>query len=599
MEPSSRLKTLQANANALSTSLPALARALREIPETKLESLPTITLPEVPGDQVKAFALKVKEEVKGDGIVLLGLSSPALLSALQEILAPDQVLIVIEPALEIAIRLLSQYDFTPALKNRYTTMSFAAEDKELQSQVSELVTGWGLSELQLVPNPMRPLHEKIPQMVAELLSGAMNGIELRMATAAQYGKQAIRSICTNLIPALAAYDISALANSFKGVPAFCIGAGPSLDQALPYLHEAKEKGLIIAADAALPPLIEAGITPEIVTTLDVIATKAEIFERYYAKDALLVALLSSHSDIVQSWIGPRAFAVDQHPLSTWAATTSIVPPSRFGSLGNVALLSFSLARGLGCDPIVLIGTDMAFERSGRTYAQGVIHHPQDYQEGKTIPQEHMVEIVANDGKSVLSHKNMREYVYQLSELAAQGGSAFTCALEGAKIPGIPYKKLEELLPSFPIKKMKTLLPGKAPEKTKKKENQESLKASLQKLQTELGIYIDDAQHFIELAEELRTKFEESSAELELQLQNLKPELEKLQRHTKIIEMLETLQPAVSVEIQRLIRKTQGITDPLKRAQTRLLTLAGPCVGGMELAKLIHSSLQETIQKLTS
>lgn len=70
------------------------------------------------------------------------------------------------------------------------------------------------------------------------------------------------AILLNLI--LKKYSTNKLESKIRGKIVFVIGAGPSLLDALPYLK--KYKVTIIAADSAVKPLLENGITPDIVVT---------------------------------------------------------------------------------------------------------------------------------------------------------------------------------------------------------------------------------------------------------------------------------------------------------------------------------------------
>lgn len=580
------------NASALAAEQQMLARGMVQLNSDDLDAFSAIEIPDLDPAKVKEFVDNAVRRTSGDALALLGLGSPELLMALRETLPADRGLVIIEPTLEIALRLLSQKDFTELFSTPYTALVFGAQDSELRGMLEHVISSWGVGELQLIGNPMRPMGEQMPRLVARMIHSALQSVEISMATGAYYGNEAISSITANLKYAVDAFDLTPLAGQYKGVPAFCVAAGPSLDADIKHLAQAKERGLIIAADAAVPPLVAAGIQPDIVTTIDLIKKKKVVFEETYVRDALLVSLLSAHPELVDAWIGPRAFAVDDHPLALWAAKHT-VPVSHFGSLGNVAHLSYSLARGLGCDPIVLVGTDLAFARSGRTYASGVVHLPKEEQE--QIPPElekHLVKLQANDGGEVTSYANMETYIRTFTQLAQGSGETFTTALEGAQIPGIPYRSLAEIVESAPDVEVARPLSGVAPKIEEAAERRKALLAAISDLISQLMAYADEASAFADEVDEMRQELGRDKLKAEGAVKMLQPAWEKLAAHQNMSDLLDPLQPAVFYEIQRLVRRTHGMSDPVERAKQRLMALAGPAASAAQVARHIVLALGE-------
>ncbi|MCK6439151.1 MAG: DUF115 domain-containing protein, partial [Planctomycetes bacterium] len=578
-----RAAQLAANARAIASSLAGLARGMVDIPSEQLDSMAPIEIPEVDSKQLDSFVDTVADQTKGDALVLLGLSSPDMLRRFRDRLPVDRALVIVEPSLDIAIRLLSQHDFSDVLSMPYVSIVFGARDQALMEEFTILINQWGIGEIQMIPNPMRPMDERITTLVAGMIRDSVRAVELSSATGARYGPQVLASICANLDPAVSGVDLAELSQRYAGIPAFCVAAGPSLDRDIGLLAQARERGIIIAADAAVPVLMEAGIAPDVVTTIDVIDTKSVVFEKYYVKDALLVALLAAHPKIVNAWIGPRAFVVDNHPLALWASQ-HIVRPSHFVGLGNVAHLSFAFARGLGCDPVVLVGTDMAAGRDGRTYAKGVIHHPPEVQVLREEDMPKTTEVPANDGKPVRTFTNMVSYIHTFSNFALAGGAAFTTAAEGARITGIPHRPLKDLIAENDPQPIARPLAGHAPTRTDTVERRSALLKCVEELERDLERYTDDAEVFVEVAERARNDIARGEIDSEKGLRLLVPYIESLRQHKEIIEMIEPLQPAVIYELNRISRKATAMDNPVERAQARITTLAGASAGAIPLSR---------------
>jgi len=62
--------------------------------------------------------------------------------------------------------------------------------------------------------------------------------------------------------------INLLKDKFRNIPAICIASGPSLDKNIDQLKYLQENAILIAADASLKPLLEKGIKPHLVTSLE-------------------------------------------------------------------------------------------------------------------------------------------------------------------------------------------------------------------------------------------------------------------------------------------------------------------------------------------
>ncbi|MGE5370815.1 MAG: motility associated factor glycosyltransferase family protein [Solirubrobacterales bacterium] len=165
--------------------------------------------------------------------------------------------------------------------------------------------------------------------------------------------------------------VQQLAGKYQGKPAIIVSAGPSLDKNVDLLREVKGKALILSNDTTFPNLIKKGIVPDMVFSIERIT---EVWDRFYRDTEIpdetwLVGL---------NVIDPRVFEAfpDRHliayrttePLSRWLDET-------YGSKGalntglSVSHLAYSTAEVLGCDPIVLIGQDLAFAGE-RYYASG-------------------------------------------------------------------------------------------------------------------------------------------------------------------------------------------------------------------------------------
>ena len=159
-----------------------------------------------------------------------------------------------------------------------------------------------------------------------------------------------------------------LEGQYEGVPAFIIGAGPSLDKNIELLTQAAGKGIVFATNSGAASLAERGIEPQVVVCIESIDASRKLRDLPFMSRAVRAFSLSASPATLRTGSGPLLLvheAVPQYdgPLRDLTGHAGL-PVSN-----SVSTLAHSLARQLGCSPIVLVGQDLAYSE-GRTYASG-------------------------------------------------------------------------------------------------------------------------------------------------------------------------------------------------------------------------------------
>ncbi|NGX38864.1 MAG: hypothetical protein KR126chlam1_00179 [Chlamydiae bacterium] len=149
-----------------------------------------------------------------------------------------------------------------------------------------------------------------------------------------------------------------LFGKFEGVPAVICGAGPSLEEDIEFLREAQESALIFAGGTALSALSKLGITPHFGGMVDPHPPS----ERYKEGKSLQI---------------PTFFQMRVHPdhlgeelLWMPGQENDLFENESFDGGWNSATFLTSISYRLGCNPIILVGVDLA-QQKGRVYAAGL------------------------------------------------------------------------------------------------------------------------------------------------------------------------------------------------------------------------------------
>lgn len=156
--------------------------------------------------------------------------------------------------------------------------------------------------------------------------------------------------------------------------AWVVAAGPSLEDQIALLPRKRDSSYsIISTDTALRALLTAGITPDIVVSIDCQHVSYHHFLGGYPAAAPLVLDLASPPVVARS-ATRRTFFSSGHPFARYVNDRMRRFPLLDTSGGNVTHAAVSLADALGARDIYLIGADYSYP-DGKTYARGTYLYP--------------------------------------------------------------------------------------------------------------------------------------------------------------------------------------------------------------------------------
>ena len=158
-------------------------------------------------------------------------------------------------------------------------------------------------------------------------------------------------------------------NLFKGRPAVVVATGPSLKKNIHQLKSIENSALILSVDASLRILHQHNIFPHLVTTIE----RPPGFDAYYKGlknlDKTVFAVVSfAHPSTIAAYTGPLLFF---HRAYNFMEQLGFKPDTIHMGM-STANMAYEVARHMGCNPIILVGNDLAFDSTGRTHAQGFI-----------------------------------------------------------------------------------------------------------------------------------------------------------------------------------------------------------------------------------
>ncbi len=253
----------------------------------------------------------------------------------------------------------------------------------------------------------------------------------------------IENMLSNLREIVYNPGIKLLYDKFRNKPAIVVATGPSLNKNKHLLKGLENKALLIAADASLRVMIEMGVKPHLVTSLERNLPTVRLLEGFTGEqleNVFLAACPVVRNECYQVYPGPRIMVYRDYDHFRWLNIDKGILKIQL-SAGNMA---FKLAEALGCNPIILIGQDLSFARDGRTHADGT-----PFGEKQNPDKFRKLEVMGNDGLPILTHEVWYSFIksYEL-DLSNYKGICINSTEGGAYIQGTEIMTFKEAIEQY-------------------------------------------------------------------------------------------------------------------------------------------------------
>jgi hypothetical protein len=237
-------------------------------------------------------------------------------------------------------------------------------------------------------------------------------------------------------------------NEFKDKPALIVSAGPSLSQDIEYIKYIKENNLayIFSAGSAINSLVAHDILPDVICTYDPLQTNDKVFKDLIDKNISHLPMLFGSSvgyETLNKYKGPKVhFITTQDRASTYFLREQLDTKRDYIlDSPSIAIMIFQVLNRLGVNPIIFAGQNLGFLYD-RYYSEEI-----DYEvikDKKQLENAIMIEdVYGNEIKTSIGLNNMREILEQFA--GHFNGTFINTTKGGAKIKGIPFQPIEEIL----------------------------------------------------------------------------------------------------------------------------------------------------------
>ncbi|MBN1492679.1 MAG: motility associated factor glycosyltransferase family protein [Candidatus Omnitrophica bacterium] len=398
----------------------------------------------------------------GDRVLLCGFGLAYHVKEVLTRIGPQGKLIIFEPNFDVMNAALILVDFREIFAQHEVYLIAGRTEGHLAMRLSALLSRHfaDVSEKKKKVVIHLPSYHCFPEHLISIKE-SFDLLLLERKASEVFGDLERENFIKNLDITLASPNIEKLRKVFHGKPAILISAGPSLDIVLGSLREYVDKAFIFTADTSYPFLQKAGITPDVVFSVDPQADTIKHFS-YSEKDhALLIALPTMDTHSLHKYSGPKMCIIQKDNSITKKLEQHFENKAFTHAGGAVSCIALDVMFQLGCEPIIFAGMDYAFPLN-KYYSTNTIEMKKWYRDVNrfnTIEMMHY-EVIKNNkvryvennsGKRIPTHETLYLYLRQIEEIISRNPKrhVYNLMSQGSKIQGTDrinnIKKLDKIL----------------------------------------------------------------------------------------------------------------------------------------------------------
>lgn len=458
-------------------------------------------------------------------------------------------ILVIEKSVELFKQALHAADYTGAFQNEKFEFLVGVEEKDLFPAIQDYLEKKSRHVFLKAMNPvyhLSSLHLSKQYYLRTLkcLNDASKVQILNFGNDPKDSLTGVEHMLDNLGTIVRNPGINLLYGAFIDKPAIIVSAGPSLEKNKHLLKGLEDKALILCPDTSLKIMNGMGVKPHIVSSLertDKTVPLLDCFTKEQVEDVYLAACPVIPKEAYERYPGPKVIVYRNFDHFKWLNLDKGILDIKRSS----ANMAFKIAEALGCNPIILIGQDLAFGEDGKIHASGTAR---DGNEDEIARQEKFYkgqptkEVAGNLGGTVTTTETWYGFlkVFEL-DVAKYEGACINATEGGALINGTKVMPFKEAIATFigesfdPLNTLKEKLKGFSDENA-----------------------VEDAHSVLRLAEKTMREIEEIIGLCRSGIERVNTHKEKLMQWMNDYESFNTAKGAFS-------KIHQEIIEPKKKA----------------------------------
>jgi hypothetical protein len=378
-------------------------------------------------------------------VTMFGFGNGLFARKLVERMGDKDLLLIYEPCYEIFIHVLNNYDISDLfLHKRIFLFIEGINDIEFRQGLNQVLDITNLkTQLQCIyPNYDIIFKESYHKYIIQLKEG-ITSVRINLNTTIYFGQKYIDNNLKNiqyLKGSSSLFDLKEVLTD--EVPAIIVAAGPSVKDNIDELKRAKGHAVIFAVDRVLDYLLDSGIEPDFVVTIDP-KKDLKYFTTRTDVTIPLICYMESNFDILNIHKGRKIICTNGSFADNIYIHQNKRPPFLTPS-GSVAIVAYSACIELGFKRIILVGQDLAYH--------GEQTHVGNTNEETASISNGTMNIMTEgiDGNPVKSRYDWKEFIIRYQDLIGlyNNVEVIDAKEKGAKIKGTIVMPLKEAVDTY-------------------------------------------------------------------------------------------------------------------------------------------------------
>ncbi|MGD9581367.1 MAG: motility associated factor glycosyltransferase family protein [Vampirovibrionia bacterium] len=277
-------------------------------------------------------------------------------------------IILYEPNIDILKITLESVDFSEELKNERVLLLTDKKDLEKAFKKYYLFEDpinmcFSSFYKQLFPDLIKDISEEV-----SMLKGVYNNNYYSLF---EISTEWLDMSLKNFNYFMNSHYIGCLKGKFKNIPAIITSAGPSLSKNIDQLATVKDKALIFSVGASLRVVKKQhNIHPDFAVFIDVTDKAALQVKDIPDIDQMNFILqpYANHNFYMNETKRKFTYLAANDNFCNWLSKHMKLDITDYYNKGTVAMSALYAAMNFGCNPIILMGQDLAFTNDGKIYA---------------------------------------------------------------------------------------------------------------------------------------------------------------------------------------------------------------------------------------
>jgi hypothetical protein len=359
-------------------------------------------------------------------------------------------IVVYEPSPEILLACLREVDWEPLLSGSNFLLITGID---YQFNVMQIFQYMGYDffgafvpnfRIEIFPSYFAFFKHEVKEFQAKIIE-MLQIIRLNLITNDYFLEKWVINGLKNLQSMINSPVVSRFFNQFTGVPAIIVSGGPSLEKNIHLLNAVQEKALIFCAGTSIRAMLHHGVRPHFLAAIDGDEINRVVYNDLDLSQVYLIYSSRFSHEVVTSYGGPKILMkidTETFPDLLTARQGNEIGTVRSGfSISHTCL---DLAISFGCNPVILVGQDLAFS-SNKRYAEGQVPWFQEVIDSESLMDKDIY------GQDIVTSKFFKIFGQFFERMISGYGKTVTIinATEGGiSIDGALNRNLGEVLAEY-------------------------------------------------------------------------------------------------------------------------------------------------------